>query len=188
LAFRPCAHAPFPAALLFSPHPRRLNEASGATAYDCSGYGRNAAYAGGVTLAGLTRGSATRFYPAANVAPLFDGATGYLALPTIPSYANAGGPLAGSYSVEMWLDFTTVPAVSSSNPYGVFYGTLYSLQDATAAVANDMVCNLMMSMQTMANSNPDRVRGWPEGKRVQRGGGGTSLNQALDVAFSLDCI
>ena len=111
-----------------SPHwaPRRLNEASGATSADCSGYGRDAAYAGGVTVAALSRNTASIYYPAAAVAPYFDGVSGYVSLPTVPA-STAGGPFGAAFTVEMWIRYDRFPIYPGSPDTA---GWLYEFSDA----------------------------------------------------------
>ena len=118
-----CALKPSPP----PPHrPRRLNEASGATtAADCSGYGRDAAYTGGVTVAALSRNTASTYYPAAAVAPYFDGASGYVALPTILA-STAGGPFGAAFTVEMWVRYDRFPIYPGSPDTA---GFLYEFSD-----------------------------------------------------------
>ena len=81
----------------------RLDEPSGSiVAYDCSGYGRNATYQGGVTPGTAGRGPG---FSAAAIAPSFDGSSGYVQLPTIPS-STAGGPFGAAYSIEIWFSLS----------------------------------------------------------------------------------
>ena len=76
----------------------RLNEPSGSVAHDCSGYGRDAAYQGGLALGAGGQGAG---FLAATTAPVFDGSTGCVQLPTIPT-SSFGGPLFGAFSIETW--------------------------------------------------------------------------------------
>ena len=78
----------------------RLNEPSGTVAFDCSGYGRDATYQGGVTLGSGGQGVG---FPSAATAPVFDGSTGYVLLPAIPT-SSFGGPLFASFSIETWFE------------------------------------------------------------------------------------
>ena len=107
----------------------RLNEAAGSTAYDCSGNGQNAAYVGGVTLAAVSRNTAAAYFPAATVAPLFDGYTGFVILPSFPSSAG-GGPFAVSYSIEFWAQYATFPFPGSLSKTASYQAFVYSFADA----------------------------------------------------------
>ena len=98
----------------------RLDEPSGSVAYDCSGYGRDATFQGGVTLAAGGRGPGSL---AASAAPVFDGSSGHVVLPTIPS-TTSGGPFGTAYTFELWCHFGSFPSqwarfFDIGNNYGI---------------------------------------------------------------------
>ena len=77
----------------------RLGEASGTTAVDSSGHGRNGAYSGGVT-----KGVAGALAYDSNTAARFDGSIGLVSVPD-----DSALRLNGSWSIEFWAKQVSYP-------------------------------------------------------------------------------